>query len=129
MRLVAESKVSSAIANAEEIINDIDIDLGQLTLDDEKTKDDGQKTTDDDQKTTDDDLSTSIKHLQEERAALDVSRKLLEELRLKASEEAVAQAKRKLFPYNATVTFGGNNSGFQAGVVHGGVQNMTFGGR
>lgn len=65
--------------------------------------------------------------LKEERAALDCARKLLEELRQKASVEAVAEAKRKTLMENANITFGANNHGFQTGIINGSVSGLTFG--
>jgi len=70
----------------------------------------------------------ALKRLEEERKALDASRKLLNELLAKAQEDAVAKATRSRSG-STTVTFGNNNSGFQAGTITGGVSGLTFGGK
>lgn len=66
----------------------------------------------------------ALRQLEEERKALDASRKLLDELLSKSQEEAVATAAGS---QPTTVTFGNHNSGFQAGTVTGGVRGITFG--
>jgi hypothetical protein len=68
----------------------------------------------------------ALRQLAEERKALDASRKLLDELLAKSQEEAVAKATGNQSGSN-TVTFGDNNSGFQAHTVNGGVSGLTFG--
>jgi len=87
----------------------------------------------DDDDDDDDDATTpaegkagALRQLEEERKALDASRKLLNELLAKAQEEAVAKAAGIQSP-STTVTFGDNNSGFQAGTITGGVSGLTFG--
>jgi TolA-binding protein len=64
-----------------------------------------------------------LQQLEEERKALEVSRTLLDELSLKAQEEAVSKAASKVPDSSTTVTakFGDYNSGVQAGVMNGGV--------
>lgn len=68
----------------------------------------------------------ALRQLEEERKALDASQKLLNELLAKAQEEAVAKAAGNQ-NHSTTVTFGDNNSGFQAGTITGGVSGLTFG--
>ena len=70
----------------------------------------------------------ALRQLQEERKALDASRKLLDELLSKAQEEAVAKAAGNQSG-STTVTFGAQNSGFQAGTISGGVSGISFGGK
>jgi len=55
------------------------------------------------------------------RCVLDTS-----QLLVKAQEEVVVKATKDQSG-NTTVAFGTNNSGFQAGIVHGGVNGITFG--
>jgi TolA-binding protein len=64
-----------------------------------------------------------LQQLEEERKALEVSRTLLDELLLKAQEQAVSKAAAKAPDSSTTVTakFGDYNSGVQAGVMNGGV--------
>jgi hypothetical protein len=74
----------------------------------------------------------AFQQLEEERKALGASRMLLEELLLKAQEDAVAKAAAKSQDSSTTVntvTFGNQNSGQQAGVINGGVHGAVFGGR
>jgi hypothetical protein len=63
-----------------------------------------------------------LQQLEEERKALEVSRTLLDELLLKAQEEAVfkAAAKAPDSPTNVRANFGDNNRGFQTAVNNGG---------
>ena len=68
----------------------------------------------------------ALRQLEEERKALDASRRLLDELLSKSQEEAVAKAAANEGP-STTVTFGHHNSGFQAGTITGGVSGITFG--
>jgi hypothetical protein len=68
----------------------------------------------------------ALRQLEEERKALDISRKLLTELQAKAQEDAVAKAAGNRNNFT-TVTFGDNNLGFQAGTIHGGVNGLNFG--
>ena len=73
----------------------------------------------------------ALQQLEEERKALQASRTLLDELLLKAQEEAVAKASAKSPDSSTTVsnlTFGDQNSGQQIGVAYGPV-NASFGGR
>lgn len=70
-----------------------------------------------------------LQQLEEERRALSVSQKLLDDLLLKAHEDAVAWAAAKNQGITSTVytvTFGDNNSGMQSGVVNG---TVTFNAR
>ena len=70
----------------------------------------------------------ALRQLEEERKALDASRKLLNELLSKSQEEAVAKAAGNQ-SYSTMVTFGDHNSGFQAGTITGGVSGTIFGGK
>lgn len=71
--------------------------------------------------------SSTLQQLEEERKALDASRKLLEELLAKSQGDVVAKAAQGNNPAPTTITFGNDSSGFQAGVIHGGVSAITFG--
>ena len=72
--------------------------------------------------------AAALRQLEEERKALNASRKLLDELLAKSQEEAVAKAAGNQSG-STTVTFGDHNSGFQAGTITGGVSGLTFGGK
>ena len=72
--------------------------------------------------------SEALGQLEEELKAVIASQKLLTELLSKSQEEAVAKAARNQSG-STTVTFGAQNSGFQAGIVNGGVSRNTFGGK
>jgi hypothetical protein len=70
----------------------------------------------------------ALRQLEEERKAVNASRKLLDELLSKSQEEAVAKAAGN--QSRATmVTFGNQNWGFQAGTINGGVSGINFGGK
>jgi DNA replication protein DnaC len=55
---------------------------------------------------------------------LEVLRQLEEEQK---AEEAVAKVATKNQSHSTTVTFGNDNSGFQAGTINGGVSGISFG--
>ncbi|KAF2022748.1 hypothetical protein EK21DRAFT_105632 [Setomelanomma holmii] len=71
-----------------------------------------------------------LQQLEEERKALEASRTLLDELLLKAQEEAVSRAAAKALESSTTMTatFGDYNSGYQVG-VHNGAVHGVFGGK
>ncbi len=71
--------------------------------------------------TTAEDRAKALRQFEEERKALDVSRKLLDELLAKSQEEAVSKAALGSQSTSTTITFGNQNSGIQANVIHGGV--------
>jgi hypothetical protein len=71
----------------------------------------------------------ALRQLEEERKALNASRKLLDELMSKSREESIAKAAVGYNSVSTRVTFGNCNSGFLAGVVNGGVSGLTFGGK
>jgi hypothetical protein len=70
----------------------------------------------------------ALRQLEEERRALNASQKLLDELLAKAQENAVARFAGSQ-NNSTTVTFGNNNSGFQANTINGGVSGLKFGGK
>jgi len=68
----------------------------------------------------------ALRQLEEESKGVKASQKLLNELLSKSQEETVAKAAgNQSGP--TTVTFGAQNSGFQAGNINGGVSGITFG--
>ncbi|OBT75869.1 hypothetical protein VF21_04419 [Pseudogymnoascus sp. 05NY08] len=69
--------------------------------------------------------SETLQQLEGELKAVKVSQKLLNKLLSKSQEEAVAKA---TLP-STTVTFGDQNSGIQAGIINGGVNGISFGGK
>ncbi|KAF1938391.1 hypothetical protein EJ02DRAFT_505432 [Clathrospora elynae] len=74
--------------------------------------------------------AVALQQLEEERKALEASRMLLDELLLKAQEEAFAKAAPENRGSSTTVTdqtFGSHNSGQQTGVIYGGVHGAVFG--
>ena len=70
----------------------------------------------------------ALRQLEEELKAVEASQKLLNELLSKSQEESVAKAAGNHSP-STTVTFGDQNSGFQAGTINGGVSRISFGGK
>jgi len=64
----------------------------------------------------------ALRQLEEERKALESSRKLLEELLSKSQEEAVAKAAARNQGHSTTISFGKQNRGFQAGIIKGDVR-------
>jgi type I site-specific restriction endonuclease len=70
----------------------------------------------------------TVRQLEEVLNAVKASQKLLSELLSKSQEEAIAKAAGNQSP-STTVRFGGQNSGFQAGTINGGVSGTKFGGK
>jgi hypothetical protein len=70
----------------------------------------------------------AIRQLEEEVKGLKASQKLLQELLSKSQDDAVARAAGNQSS-STTVTFGAQNSGFQAGNINGGVSGISFGGK
>lgn len=71
----------------------------------------------------------ALQQLEEEREALNASRKVLDELLSKSKEDAIAKAAAKNQSHSTAVTFGNQNSGFQAGSINGAISGITFGGK
>ncbi|KAH8758797.1 hypothetical protein BGZ57DRAFT_932395 [Hyaloscypha finlandica] len=69
-----------------------------------------------------------LRQLEEELKGVKASQKLLNELLSKSQEEAVAKAAGNQAG-SITVSFGAQNSGFQAGNINGGVSGINFGGK
>lgn len=74
------------------------------------------------------DKAETLLQLEEERKAVNASRKLLEELLSKSQEEVIARAAGHQSD-STTVTFGNQNSGFQAGTINGAVSGISFVGK
>ena len=68
----------------------------------------------------------ALRQLEEELKGVKASQKLLGELLSKSQEEAVAKAAGNQGG-STTLTFGAQNSGFQAGIINGGVSGTRFG--
>jgi hypothetical protein len=69
-----------------------------------------------------------LRQIKEELKGTKASQKLLNELLSRSQEEAIAKAAGNQTG-SITVTFGAQNSGFQAGNINGGVSGMKFGGK
>ena len=69
-----------------------------------------------------------LRQLEEELKGAKASQKLLTELLSKSQEEAIAKAAGNQTG-SFTVSFGAQNSGFQAGNINGGVSGINFGGK
>jgi hypothetical protein len=72
--------------------------------------------------------SEVLRQLEEELKGVKASQKLLRELLSKSQEEAVAKVAGSQSG-SIIVTFGAQNSGFQAGNINGGVTRISFGGK
>ena len=71
----------------------------------------------------------ALQQLEEERTALSASRKVLDELLSKSKEGTIAKAAAENQSHSTTITFGNQNSGFQAGSINSPVSGITFGGK
>ena len=70
----------------------------------------------------------ALRQLEEEFKGVEASQKLLHELLSKSQDNAVAKAAGNQSS-STTVTFGAQNSGFQAGIIKGGVSRTSFRGK
>jgi hypothetical protein len=68
----------------------------------------------------------ALRQLEEELKGVKASQKLLNELLSKSQEEAIAKVAGNQGS-SITVTFGAQNSGFQAGNINGGVSGINLG--
>jgi hypothetical protein len=73
------------------------------------------------------DKDNALMQIEEERTALDSSRKLLQELLSKAQEEVISRAASE--NRRTQVTFGNQNAGFQIGINNGSISGISFGGK
>jgi hypothetical protein len=84
---------------------------------------------DDEVATTAEGKTEALQQLEEELKGVKASQKLLSELLLKSQEEAVVKAAGSQISSTNKVTFGAQNSGFQAGILNGGVSGISFRGK
>ena len=72
------------------------------------------------------DILTIVKQVEEERSGLDSSRKLLEELLLRAQEEAVFKAASEMRSGSTHITFGNLEKGLQIGTNNAAISGIHF---
>jgi DNA-binding transcriptional regulator GbsR (MarR family) len=72
------------------------------------------------------DMADTVKQIEQERSALDSSRKLLEELLSKAKEEAIVRAVSESQNRSTHITFGNQGKGFQIGINNGPISGINF---
>lgn len=70
--------------------------------------------------------SEAFRQLEEELNGVKASQKLLRELLSKSQEQAIAKSAGD---QSRSITFGARSSGFQAGIINGGVSGTSFGGK
>ncbi|KAH8723890.1 hypothetical protein GQ44DRAFT_827760 [Phaeosphaeriaceae sp. PMI808] len=119
---MAQAEVKGAVTTTDKQLVVLESKLDELNLSSDDEEAAGPK----------EGKAEALQQLEEERKALDASRRLLDELLSKAQEEAVAKAAAKNQGSSTTVTsvtFGNQNSGQQAGVINGGVHGAIFGGK
>jgi len=97
-----EVEISKAITSTNTQLAEVESTLGEICLTD-SIYEQGQN---------EEDVTNAVKQIEEERAALGCSRKLLEELLSKAREDVIARAVNQGQKRLTEVTFGSNNSGF-----------------
>jgi len=114
-----EAEISKAITSTDAQLAEVESTLGEVRLTD-STREQGQN---------EEDITNAVKQIEDERAALGYSRKLLEELLSKAREDVIVRAASESQKRSTNVTFGNNNSGFQAGIINGPISGISFGGK
>lgn len=73
------------------------------------------------------DRATELQQLERQCEALDISRKLLDELWNRIQEECLVKIAAGAKTTSGPVTFGSHNSGLQTYTINGGVSHLTFG--
>ena len=74
-------------------------------------------------------MANVVKQIEEERSALESSRKLLEELLSKAKEDAILRASSESQNRSMQMTFGTLGEGLQIGNNSGPISGINFGGK
>ena len=113
-----QAEVKGAITTADKQLVVLESKVAELNLSSDDDEAAGSK----------DGKTETLRQLKEELKAVKVSQKLLNELLSKSQEEAVTKAAGIPSP-STTVTFGDQNTGFQAGTINGGVSRISFGGK
>lgn len=114
-----QTEIKGAITTADKQLVVLENRLEELNLSDDDQEEAGSTESKDE----------ALRQLEEERRALNASRKLLDELLSKSQEDAIRKASADNQSRLTTVTFGNQNSGFQSGVINGSVSGLTFGGK
>jgi len=112
-------EISKAITSTNTQLAEVESTLGEIRLTN-STHEQGQN---------EEDATNAVKQIEEERTALGCLRKLLEELLSKARQDVIARAASEGQKRSTEVTFGSNNSGFQAGIINGPIGGISFGGK
>jgi hypothetical protein len=120
MILTRQSEVQGAITITDRRLGTVETRLQELNLSSDDDDEDGENS---DQPN---DKANVLRQLQAELNAVKASQALLSELLAKTREEAVANAAMNR-EGPITVTYGTNNSGFQAGVFHGQGSTINLG--
>ena len=111
-----EAEISTAIASTDMQLAAVETGLEEVRLDDAS----------EDRIQDPEDIANTVKQIEEERNALDLSRKLLEELLSRVSEEALFKATRETQSHSTHVTFGNLQKGFQIGTNNGPISGVQF---
>ena len=116
--LTRQNEVKGAIATADRQLVVLDNKVEEMNLSDD----------DEEVATVEGGKTGILRQLEEELKGVKASQKLLSELLLKLQEEAVVKAAGSQSG-STIVTFGAQNSGFQAGIINDGVSRISFGGK
>jgi len=115
---IKQDEVNSAITTADRQLVVLENKLEELNL----------SSDDDDATGSSQGKAEVLRQFEEELKGMKASQKLLNELLSKSQEEAIAKVAGNQTG-SITVSFGAQNSGFQAGNINGGVSGMNFGGK
>ena len=111
-----EAEISTAISSTDMQLAAVETGLEEVRLDDAS----------EDRIQDPEDIANTVKQIEEERNALDLSRKLLEELLSRVSEEALFKAARETQSHSTHVAFGNLQKGFQIGTNNGPISGVQF---
>lgn len=111
-----ETEISTAVTSTDRQLAEVETSLGELQLGDA-----GQE-----QNQNAEDMANTVKQIEAERSALDSSRKLLEELLLKAKAETILRAASECQNRSTHMTFGNQGKGFQIGTNNAPISGFNF---
>lgn len=111
-----ETEISTAISSTDTQLAAVETSLEEVRLDDA-----GEDRIQDAE-----DVATTVKQIEEERIALDLSRKLLEELLGRVRDEAAFKGASKIQTSSTYITFGNLDKGLQIGTNNAPISGIHF---
>jgi hypothetical protein len=112
-----EAEISKAISSTDMQLAEVETSLGELQI----------GGTGEEWSQNAEDMANTVNQIEEERSAINSSRKLLEELLLSiAKEEAIFKAASEIQSRSTHITFGNQGKGFQIGTNNAAISGFHF---